>query len=180
MLGGQRIAVVVPAYNEEERIVTCLGSIPQFVDFVVVVDDASTDDTFERGRSVRDPRVCLVRHTENLGVGAAIVSGYRAALGSGMDLAVVMAGDGQMHPDDMPGLLLPLLANEADYVKGDRRAWPKARRIIPASRWVGIRALETLTRLSTGLTTFHDFQCGYTASRLAILARLDLDQIFIY
>jgi glycosyltransferase involved in cell wall biosynthesis len=178
MLDGQRIAVVIPAYNEESHIGTCLAVVPDFVDRLYVVDDASQDGTAAAVGDSTDPRVCLVRHEVNGGVGAAIITGYLAAHGEGLDLAVVMAGDAQMHPDDMPGLLLPLLRGKADFVKGDRLAWPDARRVVPPARLAGIRALEVLTRWSTGLRDFGDFQCGYTGLRLAMLDRLDLSKVY--
>jgi dolichol-phosphate mannosyltransferase len=111
-------------------------------------------------------------------VGAAILTGYRGAIELEMDIAVVMAGDGQMHPGDMPGLLLPLLHKEADYVKGNRLTWPGSDRIIPPSRLLGIKALQVLTRISTGLPQLHDCQCGYTAVRLSFLSRMDLDSVY--
>jgi glycosyltransferase involved in cell wall biosynthesis len=178
MLRGHRIAVVMPAYNEARHIAQCIDDVPRFVDLVVVVDDASRDDTAACALAKNEPRLRVVRHERNQGVGGAILTGYRVARASGMDVAVVMAGDGQMHPDDMPGLLLPVLGGEADYVKGNRRGWPNAREVFPRSRWWGIRALEVLTRWSTGLHELEDFQCGYTALRLAFLDKMDIASIY--
>lgn len=183
MLHGQRIAVVVPAFDEAEHIEACLRDLPPYVDAIVVVDDASRDDTAARARAALDaraPRVRsrLVRHAVNRGVGGAILTGYVEAAELGADIAVVMAGDGQMDPDDMPALLLPVLSGEADYVKGDRLAWPGGVGAMPRHRLVGIRVLETLTRVSTGLYDLHDFQCGYTALRLSLLPHLDLERVY--
>lgn len=178
MLQGCRIAVVVPAFNEERFIDNALGRVPSYVDMIVVVDDASTDHTAQRVRRMDDTRIVLVQHKRNQGVGAAIVSGYRVAAEADMMLAAVMAGDGQMHPDDLPGLLLPIICGEADYVKGDRLRWPGAEQTIPLLRYVGIRALEVLTRWSTGLHGFGDFQCGYTAIRLSLLENIPLGKVY--
>ena len=101
MLEGQSIAVVVPAHNEEGLITATLQGIPSFVDRIYVVDDASTDATAERARSVDDPRVEVIVHPENRGVGAAIVTGYKRALAERMDATAVMAGDNQMDPDEL-------------------------------------------------------------------------------
>ncbi|MBN1944268.1 MAG: glycosyltransferase family 2 protein [Bradymonadales bacterium] len=178
MLQEERIAVVVPAYNASRHIDACLASIPHYVDRIIVVDDASDDGTPDRLRQNGDLRLVALRHSQNRGVGAAILTGYLCASRLGMDIAVVMAGDGQMHPDDMPSLLIPLLRGEADYVKGNRLGWPGYQRIIPTSRLVGIRALSVLTRLSTGLSHLTDCQCGYTALRLRVLDRLPIDRIY--
>src|SRR4051812_16570304 len=96
--------------------------MPSFVDQVIVVDDASGDRTsFEAARAGSAE---VIRHPENRGVGAAIVTGYRRALERGASVVAVMAGDGQMHPDDLAAVVLPVVRGEADYVKGNRLAYP--------------------------------------------------------
>src|SRR5262249_10563158 len=109
MFEGRRVIVVVPAHNEEKLIGKVLETMPGFVDRVVVVDDASTDGTAEAlcaaGRGMGD-RLRVIRHSTNSGVGGAIISGYKAALGEGGPglLVAVMAGDAQMDPADLPRL----------------------------------------------------------------------------
>src|SRR5690606_8560043 len=100
MYRGLSTAVVIPAFNEEAAIAAALRSVRPSVDHVIVVDDASHDDAARRARAERDGRVVFIRHGSNRGVGAAIVSGYRRALALGVDVAAVMAGDGQMDPRD--------------------------------------------------------------------------------
>src|SRR5205814_10646397 len=99
MLEGKRVAVVVPAHDEEKLIGATLGGIPGFVDRILVVDDGSGDATAERARAFGDPRVEVIVHERNRGVGAAIVTGYRRALEEELDVVCVMAGDNQMDPD---------------------------------------------------------------------------------
>ena len=123
VLERARIAVVVPAFDEERWIAETVARMPAFVDHVIVVDDASRDGT-AREAAAPAGAAEVVRHTENRGVGAAIVTGYRRALALGADVVAVMAGDGQMHPDDLARVALPLVHGEADYVKGDRLAHP--------------------------------------------------------
>ncbi len=178
MRGHLSVAVVVPAYQEAALIRRALRAVPPWVDRVILVDDGSTDGTAEAAASLRDPRLRILRHRRNLGVGAAIATGYRAALlEEEHDVAVVMAGDAQMDPLDMPSLLAPLLRGEADYVKGDRLGHPLVRRVMPPARWVGNHILSWLTRLATGLPV-RDSQCGYTAlSRLGAM-RLPLDRLW--
>src|SRR5437016_5449153 len=120
MWKGLSIAVVVPAFNEEAAIGATIRSVPGFVDRVIVVDDASADGTARAARRSRRRGLELVSHAHNRGVGAAIVTGYRRALALGADVAVVMAGDGQMDPADLPGLLEPIAQGRAEYVKGNR------------------------------------------------------------
>jgi glycosyltransferase involved in cell wall biosynthesis len=156
------IAVVVPAFNEAYLIERTLRGIPAFVSLIVVVDDASWDATAERALAVGDPRVVLVQHSVNAGVGAAISTGYRVAFERGADVCAVMAGDGQMDPTDLPALLAPVLSGEVAYAKGCRLSYPGARERMPWTRWLGNWGLGLLTRLATGLSV-RDSQCGYTA-----------------
>jgi dolichol-phosphate mannosyltransferase len=157
-----RIAVVVPAFNEARLIARTLSSIPPYVSHVVVVDDASSDATAEVAKAVSDPRVEVVRHAENRGVGAAIVTGYQAAFARGADVCAVMAGDGQMDPADLRKLVAPVLSGQAAYAKGDRLSFPGARRAMPLTRWLGNVVLGKLTALCAGVA-IRDSQCGYTA-----------------
>jgi glycosyltransferase involved in cell wall biosynthesis len=178
MLEGARIAVVVPAYNEERLVLATLSSIPDFVDWIFVVDDASTDRTSSVASSFSSSRVRVERHEVNRGVGAAIVTGYRLAMGAGADVIAVMAGDAQMHPDDLANLVLPVVRGEVDYAKGDRLHHPDARRIMPRDRFLVGHALSWLTRRAAGLADFSDSQCGYTAISLRAAQAIDLGDLF--
>lgn len=177
MLGWARVAVVIPAFDEARLIIKTLRSIPTFVDHVVVVDDASTDETAVRTGEVGDTRVELVRHPINRGVGAAIATGYRHAFEGGADVAAVMAADAQMDPADLGELLRPTVEGEADYVKGDRLSHPEAFQRMPLSRWIGNHALTGLTRLATGLDIM-DSQCGYTALSRGAWELLELESLW--
>lgn len=178
MYRGMRVAVVVPAYNEERHIERTVRTVPAWVDHVVVVDDASRDATSERVEELGDPRVSLVRRPVNGGVGAAILTGYARALELGADAAAVMAGDAQMDPGELPVLLDPLAAGAADYVKGNRLGHPELWRRMPRSRVVGNLALTWLTRYASGYRTISDSQCGYTALCRAMLLRLDAERVY--
>jgi glycosyltransferase involved in cell wall biosynthesis len=127
MMAGARVVVVVPALNEEAHIAEVVLTMPGFVDHVIVVDDGSGDRTGAVALEAGGARVRVVRHEAPRGVGAAIVSGYLEGLGltSGdQDVLAVMAGDGQMHPDDLEAVVLPVAKGLADYVKGDRFGFP--------------------------------------------------------
>lgn len=171
-----KIAVVVPAHDEERLIARTLATIPTRVDAVYPVDDASTDATWAAIQSVRDARIRPLRHTVNRGVGSAIVSGYQAALADAADVLVVMAGDGQMDPDDLSALVEPVLCGRADYVKGNRFVHPERRRM-PITRRAGGALLSSLTRVATGLAV-DDTQCGYTALSARAARSLPLSELW--
>jgi len=161
VLAGRTIAVVVPAYNEAVLVESTLAGIPSFVDHIIVVDDASVDGT---PGAVRESKrtVELLEHAINQGVGSAITTGCTRAFFLGADFTAVMAADGQMDPTDLPALLAPLIADQADYVKGNRLAWPGARRAMPRHRWLGNHLFSALTRVAVGVDV-RDSQCGYVA-----------------
>lgn len=172
----RRIAVVVPAFHEERLIARMLRRIPAYVDSIIVVDDASDDSTSEAARQVQDPRLTLLRHPRNRGVGAAIATGYEYALCTGHEVLAVMAGDDQMHPDDLEAVIRPVAVGLADYVKGNRFIHPESRRM-PALRRLGGELLSAATRCATGLQV-SDTQCGYTALSSRAAALLPLEQLW--
>ncbi len=176
-----RVAVVIPAYNEENAIAAAVAAVPGFVDHVIVIDDASTDATAARAGAAgaaRGGEVVVVTHEANRGVGAAIVTGYRRALALACDVAVVMAGDGQMDPDDLPGVIGPIAAGTADYVKGNRFLHPEVWTAMPPARIVGNVVLSAATKLTSGYRHVFDSQCGYTAISRAALEAVELDGVF--
>jgi len=174
------IAVVVPAYNEELLIADTLSSIPSFVDRIYAVNDASKDKTQEiiEAISRKDPRVVPIRHGKNLGVGAAITSGYKQALTDGMSITVVMAGDNQMDPDLIGSFIDPIIANKTDYTKGNRLLSPEYRKGMSRWRFFGNTVLTFMTKFSSGYWKLMDPQNGYTAISRGALERLNLDLIY--
>jgi glycosyltransferase involved in cell wall biosynthesis len=166
----------MPAYNEAKLIRGALEGIPSFVDHIIVVDDASIDATRETARAFRGP-VELIAHEFNQGVGAAIATGCRQALLLGADLTAVMAADGQMDPVDLPALLAPLIAAEADYVKGNRLDWPAASEFMPWHRWLGNHLFSLLTRRAIGVDV-QDSQCGYAAMNRRTQQALDWERLW--
>jgi len=173
---GQRVTVIVPCYREAQLIGATLRRIPTWVDHICAVDDASDDATAASIRSIADCRLELVQHAKNRGVGAAIATGYERALRKGADLLVVMAGDNQMDPADLPALLTPLVAGTADYTKGNRFCHPERKRM-PFSRRLGGMILSLFTRLATGLS-ITDSQCGYTALKASVARTLPLEELW--
>jgi glycosyltransferase involved in cell wall biosynthesis len=179
MFKGQKIGVVVPAYNEEKFVGTVINTVPGFVDKIFVVNDASTDHTGQilLKESVKNNRVVAITRSERGGVGAAIITGHKAALEEGVDVIAIMAGDGQMDPDFLPNLLEPVVEGRADYAKGNRLSNHKHREEMPVWRAFGNYILTNINRISTGYYHISDPQDGYTAISTKILKKLDLDGI---
>ncbi len=178
MFCSKRVAVVVPCYNVQSTIADVVSDMPAFVDSILVIDDASTDETLALLEDLDFPRVTIIRHQTNKGVGASIASGYREALRQGAAVTAVMAGDGQMNPDELESLIAPVLNGEADYAKGNRFSGGQAFRCMPLSRYVGNVALSVLNKPVSGYWSLFDSQCGYTAISSEMLQRLDLDAIY--
>ena len=190
MYEQQRVAVVVPAYDEERHVGRVIETMPAFVDRIYAVDDSSTDRTWEviRAHAVRDPataaradggpRVVPIRHEQNLGAGAAVVTGYRRALADEMDVVAVMDGDGQMDPNVLDRIVAPVAEGRAGYAKGDRLSRPELWAGMSRWRTFGNVLLTQLTRISTGYWRLSDAQNGYTAISADALDRLPLEDLY--
>lgn len=175
MFEGQRVLVVVPARNEQAWLASVLTTLPAFVDAAIVVDDGSTDDT---ARIAEQCGAVLLHHAKSRGVGAALVTGYREALARGAAVVAVMAGDGQMCPDDLASLVGPVVRGEADYAKGDRFRHPDVGHVMPRARLLVGRLLSRLTGLAVGLPDLSDSQSGYTVISRRALEAIELDQLW--
>jgi glycosyltransferase involved in cell wall biosynthesis len=180
MYKDKTIYVVVPAHNESSQIAAVIENMPALVDRIVVVDDASNDNTVEivEGYAGEGERTVLIRHVENQGVGGAIATGYKYAREEGADVTVVMAGDGQMAPDDFENIIDPVATGAADYTKGNRLFYGDAWNMIPHHRYLGNSFLSLLTKIASGYWHVADSQSGYTAISSLILNRIDLDKIY--
>jgi glycosyltransferase involved in cell wall biosynthesis len=176
-----KTCVVVPAYNEETQIRRVIDTMPPFIDRIVIVDDRSRDRTVEVVRAhpeFASGRAVLLEHEVNQGVGGAIATGYIWARDHAMDAAVVMAGDGQMAPEDLPAILDPVVEGEADYTKGNRLVTGEAFSKIPKVRYFGNSALSLLTKIASGYWHVADSQTGYTAINRDGLAAIDWPRMY--
>ena len=180
MYEGKRVAVVVPAYDEEKLLPVTLAGIPAFVDRIYVVDDCSRDATVARADecATADPRVEVIRHERNGGVGAAIVTGYLRAVEERIDVTAVMAADNQMDPAELERLVGPVARGEVDYAKANRLFTGQAWELIPHHRYLGNAVLSMLTKIASGYWHIADSQSGYTAIALPVLERLDLHRLY--
>ncbi len=233
MYKGKTIAVVVPAYNEEDQIGKVIERMPDYVDKIIIVDDCSTDRTREvvknyiqngqgqndHGSSVsieragtikpttynravlvaqkiisqelqyfipsevvnahpENDRVVLIKNLRNGGVGASIARGYKWCLDHQIACTAVMAGDGQMDPDELGSIVEPVVEGEADYVKGNRLIHRSAWLVIPRIRYFGNSILSVLTKIASGYWHVSDTQCGYTAISFKALQALRLYKLY--
>lgn len=177
MYNGATVAAVVPAYNEARMILTVIETMPAFVDHIVIVDDCSPDETSAVVESSTDPRVHLIRHEVNQGVGGAILTAHKAALALGADVNVVMAGDAQMDPNYLPALLDAVTVQGYGFAKANRFFSPESFKGMPGYRVAGNIMLSFMTKLASGYWHLFDPQNGYTAIRTSVLKRLPLDRI---
>ena len=174
----QTLAVVIPSYRVKAHILDVIARIGPEVAMIFVVDDACPDGSGAFvGEQCRDPRVRVLRHEVNRGVGGAMMTGYRAALGAGADIIVKVDGDGQMDPALIPHIARPVLARQADYAKGNRfhSLWNVRR--MPRVRLYGNAALSFMTKLSSGYWGIFDPTNGYTAIHAAALERIEFANV---
>jgi len=177
VFGSRKIAVVVPAYREEQHVGDVIDSMPDLVDLVVVVDDASPDETFAVASAHADARTEVIRHEKNTGVGGAILTGHRRAMERGADVMVVMAGDAQMDPEHLPALLGPVVEGGYGFSKANRFYSAQSFAGMPKHRVVGNIVLTFLTKVSSGYWDLVDPQNGYTAVTRESLERVPLDKV---
>ncbi len=180
MYKNHKICVIVTAYNEELLISQTIETIPHFVDNIVVVDDCSTDTTtkiiakFEMEKN----RVIHIRHEKNLGVGAAVRTGYLWCKDNNLDIGIVMNGDAQMDPNDIINLINPIINGSADYTKGNRLVTKEAWKNIPHIRYLGNSFLTFMTKIASGYWHVMDSQSGFTAINKKALQILPIENIF--
>jgi dolichol-phosphate mannosyltransferase len=177
MLDGNKIAVAIPAYNVAAPIAGVIAAMPDCVDRIYVIDDASPDDIAACVEKLANPRVGLIHHRKNQGVGGATATGMLRALSAGYDSIVKCDGDGQMDPADIPQLLQPLLQGTAEHAKGSRFHHFRALNKMPKWRFVGNIGLTFLTKMASGYWNVLDPVNGFLATRAETLRIVQLSRI---
>lgn len=177
MYRDHSIAAVVPAHNEERHIARVITTMPEFVDHVIVIDDASLDGTSMAALATQDPRLTLIRHEHNTGVGGAVVDGHSRALDLGADINCVLAGDGQMDPSYLPNLLDPIVDDLCEMTKANRFFSSRSFDSMPRHRVLGNLVLSFLNKMASGYWDLFDPQNGYVAVRREALEAIPLDAI---
>lgn len=181
MYKNKRIGVVIPCHNEETQIENVITTMPDYIDKMVVIDDVSVDGTLKVVKKCQEKykdKIVLICHEKRQGVGGAISSGYIWCRENDIDAAVVMAGDGQMDPNDLPELLDPVVEGKTDYSKGNRLITGEAWTRIPKVRYLGNSALTLITKIASGYWHVTDSQTGYTVLNKKALHLLPLEDIY--
>jgi glycosyltransferase involved in cell wall biosynthesis len=172
------IAVVIPCYRVKHQILEVLSRIGPECEIIYIVDDACPEGSGDHvEKECHDPRVQVLRHDRNLGVGAATLTGYRAALQSDADAVVKIDGDGQMDPAWISLMVRPILEGRADYVKGNRFFDFDGLGAMPRARFFGNSVLSFASKLSTGYWNIFDPTNGFTAIHAAVARRLPLEKL---
>ena len=174
----KKVAVVIPAYKVKKHIAEVVGSIGPEISSIIIVDDACPE---ESGDFIliasQDKRLIILKHPINLGVGAAMKTGYRHALDAGMDIVIKIDGDGQMDATKISTLIKPLIQDVADYTKGNRFYYTDQIRLMPKNRIIGNIALSFFSKLSSGYWNIFDPNNGFTAINCSTLERINLEKI---
>ncbi len=180
MFLDKKISVVIPAHNEEKLIGKVIGTMPDYVDYIVVVDDKSQDQTASvvQNLATSNSKIIFIAHERNKGVGGAIGTGYKWARDNQIDVTAVMAADYQMDPEDLPRILEPVCKDECDYTKGNRLFRGESWGMIPKYRYIGNSFLSLFTKIASGYWHIADSQSGYTAISLQALKNINLDTIY--
>ena len=179
MINDKTISVIVPAYNEESLIKKTIDSIPNTVEKIIIINDSSLDKTqeiVENEMSINN-KIVLINHEKNMGVGAALTSGYQKSLDLDIDITVVMPGDAQALPEDFESLVKPVAEGSADYSKGNRLNHKDVSKIMPKYRYFGNTMLSLFTKFASGYYEIMDPQMGYTAINNSVLKKIDLSKM---
>ena len=179
MIEDKKIAVVMPAYNEELLIEKSIDSVPSEVSKIIVINDLSKDRTKEivENKIKGNQKIVLINNKKNYGVGYSIVEGYKKAYDLDCDIAVVMPGDAQALPEDFYNLIDPVVKGSVDYTKGNRLKYKGVSNIMPKHRFFGNTLLTLLTKFASGYYHIMDPQMGYTALNLRIFPYLELTKL---
>ena len=177
MFKNTRVAIIVPAYNAETSINEVINALPLWVDYIIVVNDKSKDNTSQIVQKNSSNRVILLNNSENLGVGGAMKRGYKEALSQNADIIIKMDSDGQMDPAYLPQLLAPIVSGNANYTKGNRFLHTTELKQMPLIRRLGNLGLSFMTKVATGYWNIFDPTNGYTAIDRYTLSQLDFGKV---
>ncbi|MFM8370829.1 MAG: glycosyltransferase family 2 protein [Bacteroidota bacterium] len=176
---ANKIAVVIPCYNVAPHITGVIQGIPDYISWIIAVEDCSKDDTADILERLQagNPRLILLKHQENQGVGGAMLSGYQKSLELGADVIVKLDGDGQMDPANIEPLIRPILRGKAEFTKGNRFRDFRALRAMPLGRRIGNLGLSFIIKAASGYWNIFDPTNGFTAIKNETLAALDFSKI---
>lgn len=172
------IAVVIPTYRARNHILGVINDIGPEVSRIYVIDDCCPDNSGAYvENNCRDERVVVIKHVDNLGVGGAVITGYKVAIEDGMDILVKIDSDGQMDPALILHFANPISNGEADYTKGNRFFDLEKIRLMPKIRLFGNAVLSLMCKLSSGYWNLFDPTNGYTAIHADVARHLPFNKI---
>lgn len=173
-----KICVVIPAYKVSKTLTNLIAEIGPEVNNIIVVDDKCPESSGMKVKeNVSDSRVEVIFRSENGGVGAAVITGYKRALDLGSEIIIKLDGDGQMKPSRIQELIKPIIEGKADYTKGNRFFEVEAIKKMPKLRILGNLFLSFMTKFSSGYWQIFDPNNGFTAISKNTLQSLPLSKI---
>ena len=175
MLKDKKIGVVIPSFKVRKFLKEVVLELPEFIDYIIVVDDACPEQSFETVQDI--DKVIVINHVKNMGVGGAVTSGYKRSLQLGIDIVIKIDGDGQMNNAFISVLIEPILGDKVDYTKGNRFRDFKALRKMPKVRLFGNSALSFLIKVASGYWSIMDPTNGFTAINKETLEELELNTL---
>jgi len=176
MRNNYTIAVVIPCYKVSQQIRTVVGTLPDFIDSIILVNDASPDDTAKILSTIEDKRCKILSHTKNKGVGGAMITGFNEALHQKCDIIVKIDGDGQMDVSYIAHLV-DKMSEHVDFVKGNRLFDRKMLKNMPTIRRLGNVGLSFMMKCASGYWNVSDPVNGFFAIKASILQKMDLSKI---
>lgn len=177
MINEKKIAIVIPAHDEEKLIKPTILGVPKYVDKIIVIDDGSKDKTYDTICGIQDARIEVIKHKVNKGLGSALVSGYTKTLEENFDIVITVGGDNQMDLKELPLFIAPIMKDEADYVKGNRflnESWKK----MPLARLFGNTFLSAIEKFATGYWRVFDTHDGYTVMNKKALKAVNWEELW--
>jgi glycosyltransferase involved in cell wall biosynthesis len=184
MLHFSKVAIIIPVYNEQNHILKVIENVPSFVDYIIIVNDGSTDRSVElinaAVKRFNTLNFILLSHSKNLGKGASIKTGYNHSLLLDVDCIATIDGDNQMNQSELEKICFPIVSQYVDYSKGNRLKNLNSIGKMPKTRLLGNLTLTYLTRLVSGYWQLMDTQTGYTAISRSALKRLDFSNLLTY
>ncbi|MCP3659243.1 MAG: glycosyltransferase family 2 protein [Bacteroidetes bacterium] len=163
MYKDKKIAVSIPCYNESKFIKNVIKNIPDYVDFIITVDDCSKDDTYKVLQSIKSKKLTVLQTEKNVGVGGASKVGFLKAIELEADIVVKVDGDGQMPLVTLPVFLDVIIDQKIDYAKGNRFIDAVSLKNMPKHRLIANIILTFLNKLGSGYWNIFDPQNGFLA-----------------
>ena len=179
MYKNLKIAIVVPAYNEEKLVDKTIKSIPDFVDKIVAINDCSKDNTEKILRKLEkvDKRIYVINNEVNIGLGGSMIKALKYLMDTDIDIIGVMAGDAQMDPKYLAPMIDEQIITAADMVKANRFMHSEALKTMPTYRRLGNIFISILTKFATGYYSVFDSQNGYVIYKTDAIRKISLDFI---